>query len=38
MLELEKSQYLNSILQLNYPKYKKKVVIKNYSLHENLKV
>ena len=29
MLKLEKSQCLNSIFQLNYTKYEKKVIIQN---------
>ena len=36
--ELKKSQYLNSIFQLNFTKYKKKVMIQNCLLHKDLQV
>ena len=38
MLKLEKSQYLNSIFQLNYAKFEKKVMTQNCSLHKYLQV
>ena len=38
MLYLEKSQYLNSIFQLNYTKYAKNVMVQNCLLHKDLKV
>ena len=38
MLKLEKSQYLNSILQLNYTIYEKKVLIQNCLFHKDLHV
>ena len=37
MLKLEKSQYPNSIFQLNFTKYEKKV-IQNCLLHKDLHV
>ena len=37
MLKLEKSQYLNSILQLNFTKYEKKVMLQICLLQEDLK-
>ena len=38
MLKLEKSQYPNSIFQLNFTKYEKKVMIQNGLLHKDLQV
>ena len=38
MLKLEKSQYVNSIYQLNYTKYEKRVMLQNCWLHKNLQV
>ena len=38
MLKHEKSQYLNSILQINLTKYEKKVMIQNCLLHTDLQV
>ena len=38
MLKLEKSQYLNSIFQLNITKYEKKVMIQNCLLYKDLQV
>ena len=38
MLIIEKSYYLNSIFQLNYTKYEKKVMIQNCLLHKDLQV
>ena len=38
MLNLEKSQYLNSIFQLIFTKYKKKVMIQNCLLYKDLQV
>ena len=36
MLKLEKFQYENSIFQLNYRKYEKKVIIQNCLLQKDL--
>ena len=38
MLKLLKSPYLNSIFQLNFTKYEKKVMIQNCLLHKDLQV
>ena len=39
MLKLEKeSKYLNSISQLNYMRYEKKVMIQNCLLHKDLQI
>ena len=38
MLKLEKSQYLNSIFQLNFTKYEKNVIKQNCLLHKDLQV
>ena len=38
MLKLEKSQYQNSIFQLNYTKYEEEVMIQNCLLHKDLQV
>ena len=38
MLRLKKSQYLNSIFELNFMKYAKKVMIQNRLLHKDLQV
>ena len=38
MLKLEQSQYLNSIFQLNYTKYEKKVMIQNCLQHKDLQI
>ena len=38
MLKFEKSQYLNSIFELNYTKYDKKVMTQNFLLHKDLQV
>ena len=38
MLKLEKSQYLNSIFQLNYTRYEKKVMIQNFLIHKDLQI
>ena len=38
MFKLEKSQYLDSVFQINYTKYEKKVMIQNCSLHRDLQV
>ena len=38
MLKLEKSKYLNSIFQLNYMKYEKKVMIQNCLIQKDLQI
>ena len=38
MLKNEKSQYLNSIFQLNYTRYEKNVMIQNCLLHKDQQV
>ena len=38
MLKLEKNQYINSIFQLNYTRYKKKVILQNCLLHKDVQI
>ena len=38
MLKLEKSQYQNSIFQLNYTRYEKNVIIQNYLPKKDLEI